>query len=42
MEFSSFDGVEDGDNIGASFVEVSGIFAMQDAFFFGIELFQRI
>ena len=39
LEFGSFDGGGDDDYTGVGLVEISEIFAMQNAFFFGIEQF---
>ena len=38
-KFGSPDGGGDGDHNGAHFVEISEIFAMQDVFVFGAEVF---
>ena len=42
MGFSTFDGVEDEEQNGVGFGEVSGIFATQGEFFVGREQFDRV
>ncbi len=42
MEFGSLDGGEDSEYNGAGFMGISTIFAMHDAFFFGILLFNKL
>ena len=42
MDFDSFDGGEEDKHISDRFVEISKIFARQDAFFFGKEPFDKV
>ena len=42
MKFGYLDGREDDQHTGAGFVEISNIFVMQDAIFFGMAPFDEI
>ena len=42
MEFGQLDGGDDGEHSGVSFVEISRIFATQDALFYGVELVDEV
>ena len=41
MEYSSYDGGEDGKHTGLASVEISGIFVMRVKFFFGADPLDR-
>ena len=42
MDFGSFDGADVGEHTSVGFVKIRKIFVMQDTFYFGIQLSDRI